>query len=451
MDRKYIFIGGMVLFVFLGCVLFLFGGREVEKEYAKRDKTHVENYIMYVKAGALVKLNIEDTYENCDEGKCLRKLIVTSYELIDSKASKLYDDIDLLEKYTLNSVVNEIVKISLENDSKLKEVVLYTDADDLKEEIDLKAEVEVVIDVDTAHDLILLHEGKDALKDETTTTAVDKKTSKKFSLDGSDVAFKNKKSGFKYTIDEDVTLSVTVKGMASDLDKIAKIDLYVNVKSLNAGKKKIKVYVDNDNEDVTFTVSPSSISVTAVDTNKKDEEPSEEVTTTKPVDNDNEERVGINLNDNVQYAEGTACYNLVYVEPVCLTSTIKELKEKYPDYNKELDEDTSYSDDDKFNKNNIYSLANYFPSCIGEIPSSTKSKLENIKGFLPVFKDKAIEPNWIVFKDSSYDKYIESDDFSKYSIYVDSGCGDTGGSGNVDYSILDESICKKYNLTCDRW
>lgn len=441
MGKKFIFIGGIIVFIIIGCILFLFDNKKVERDYNKENKEITKNYIVYVKASALLRLDIEENYTKCEDDKCLRSLLVTYVELIDDKAKSIFKNEDLLEDNSFSEVFENVVDIITDHNDKIDSFTIYSDFEDIKSDIKLYENYEIEVIIDTKENLMLLHEGKMISEDETTTTTVDKNGSKKFSLGADDVTFKNKKKGYSYSVDKDTRISVTAKGLNSKLEKIKKIKLYVDVDDLEIGKKKVRLHVDDGDDDITYTISPSSLSVEVIDTS---ELPTEEVTTTTPVSDDN--KVGINLNDSVEYYEMSACYKLVYIEPSCVTSTIGELKIKYPDYNQELDS-SLFNDEDKFN-DNVSAMITYFPACKLEIPSNIKTALSGVAGFAPTINTTSIDPYWIKFKDSTYDKYIQNIDFTKYSIYPDESCSK---EAEKNYKVLDEDVCKKYNLTCDRW
>ena len=271
---------------------------------------------------------------------------------------------------------------------------------------------------------------------------------------------------------------LAISGNEKEVNKIniGNISLYIDLKNLNVGTHEVTVFIAaEENDKVTFKVVPEKITVKIYD--KNDE--SAVATVTK-----------INLNDNVEYVVRSGCSGWQYVNPMCMNKSLDELKMLFPDYDKKLDDkylieeqmtkdsyDTCMKEnadnpdkcqylldhmyDYKTNKityKNIHGQNledfEYLGGCLGSVPNPTLNELKAYKGLTYSFDEKGKgQFYYVIFKDEKYTGATNYGDldFTKYSIVSTNWCDGTDGSEEIQYKVLDETACKEYNLSCDRW
>ena len=261
-----------------------------------------------------------------------------------------------------------------------------------------------------------------------------------------------------------------------------RIDLLKNVKVIDNSKENIKVIVDGKydfNKDGIYNlkyiaidssnnrveekfilkVIKNSISNNSGpadlpnnrdnSSSKNDNNSNNSSSENKDSNGNNINRNGINLNENVMYYEykNNVCGGrYVHIKDSCKNKTIKQLKEMYPDYDKSIDE---YGYESETLESAGYIFMRYFSGCEEDITQSLVSQISNdIRGYKVVnYHGSGISLDIIEFEDSKYEKF-KSFSESRYNLINPSGCGSVD---EKEYKVLDEAMCTKYSLSCNRW
>ncbi len=189
-----------------------------------------------------------------------------------------------------------------------------------------------------------------------------------------------------------------------------------------------------------------------------------------------EKEVLINLNDNIKvidYSAGTLCWDYSYpinvkevygieLDSFHFMETERKIVEEK--YKKEL-ENLNEKDREKFIEekqievDDMHSLLIYDEEKTNEVYDKlnnlSKAENEGIVNFKVSLNNNKITYGYeyLLFEDDyiSFEKDITNfktklDNILKDAFYIGGGCGDY-----EDYTVLDENICDKYNLSCDRW
>lgn len=452
-NKKYLIclIIALILISLIVVGVFLFNKdkeENIEKEEIKN------NYIAYIKINPLIKIEYSQT---CKNEKCSNP-IVTKYELLNEDAKNIYKNINLIGTNSdLYDVINLISKTALENNIEFKEVEIYSNWNNLNNYINNlntnNNKWTYIINIRDKENLekisSSLEENKilyNVLFDTDGGSEINPQTIEK----GNKVSQPSDpvKKGYKF-IEwqlEDKKFDFNEE-INSDIKLIAKWEKLEDSNNTDDNKNNV---IDNNNTKNNESSNDNS-------------------------NNNNQEKLAINLNDNVQYYISTmniSCSSYVYVNPVCNNKSLNELKAMYPDYNKDLDEEIlsakeEFETDAEYdawlneymnNKLIVGRYSNYstgwtyFPSCDdANIPNNYLNELRKTQGMYTGNQSgPRFEFSYINFKDNTYRQYETDLDYSKYGLVEDGGCGGEG-IGNIDYSILDEATCTKFNLPCDRW
>lgn len=477
-----------ILIMSVVIVVLIFNNNEVTKEEKENNEVSEvikeENHLLYLKANVLVKLEFkESTYEEDV------KRTITDYELLNTKAKELYA-YEEFKNQNISDVLEKIVAVLEKED--IKEIEFTTDSSSLtKEEItnylkesnlniifnyhsvideeqitknnsyiitfdtdggSLIEKQEVIEDGLVKEPDIPIKIGYTFVEWQLNDTKYDFNTKvnsdltlkakweKAPELDTKNfevfnIKIENISSGLEASIKNLSSLKVSVTGTTEGLKTMnAKTaNVYIDVKDLKEGTYEVEVKTKNIDDGFKYVFEPAKVKVEIK----------------KP-----DEHAGIfNLNENIAYYETSmSCWNYRYVNPVCLDKTVKELKETYPDYDKELDS-LEIKDTEKvsLSRYNDVSFLKYFPTCVNlEIPSSILNTLQNLKGSTLRSEGTKVYFSYINFKEEKYSNLIPDIDYSRYGLLQEGGCGDSGDY-EVETFVLDENMCNKYHLTCDRW
>lgn len=466
--KLVLFIGLLILLLI---VLFIIAFCRDKKELKENKSLIQDTYIMYIKINPLVKLTVNEISEcvisKTGKEKCTyQKNEVISYEYLNEDAKEVYSDLDLsnitvlealglIGKYTVDSEI-EFKNIEINTNWKFK----YT-KDEILNEIkkQTKSSIEIFIDIKENENIdeesLLENEGINYYKVTFNSNGGTEINYQTVAENGKVIKPKNPvKDGYTFSywkLDDkkyDFELEVT-----KDMNLVAEWEK--NAEKTTSSKNEVTKKVE---EKTTKKVE---------NTTKVEEIPKKEETTTKFISK-------INLNDNVKYYTSVDCAEYIYVNPECLDIPIRDLKVKFPNYDKYLDqhyeemyqECLEYSQDPNECKKDEYEsdivrlneYSNYYPIAYFDecddvsAPSSTVNSLRyGIKG-ATIYSNSGshFKFEYLRFQDDTYYKYTtQYPSFSKYGLLMNGGCG--GGDGTPSYKTLDETTCKKFNLDCDRW
>lgn len=478
---------------------------EIKKDNSNEPKVVEELKFMTVKINPYVKIGFKESYEMCDdhgsEFICsdITKMVV-SFEFLNDDAQKYYENKEFIGK-TLEEVLVNICDIAKENKITFNTVEIetnseYVDKTELMQYIVLHAQNSIDYTLDFK---VVKEEEENNEVDDMPTVVEDVKTYKVTfdSNGGSKVSSQSVKEGGKasapenptkegYTfvewelngkkfnfsnkITKDITLvakwneaennieeytktfekfnveiknlesglkaeivggsiKVTAKGSNKDIvnsKNAGSIKVYVDLSGLKEGSHSADIKQENIDNDVTYTFEPNKVTVNIQ----------------KITENDNK----FNLNENIEYYTtqmSPSCSYYIYVKPNCLNKTYQELKDLYPNYDKELDKLENINDNEKV------SDFTYFPEC-KTIPSDTLSKLQNLPGSILSQEGDKILFGYIQFFADKYISLVPEIDYSQYGLVFVGGCGDYGYQ-NPSEGILTNELCEKYHLSCGEW
>ncbi len=224
------------------------------------------------------------------------------------------------------------------------------------------------------------------------------------------VELRNAPAKSSATLVDNIPINITISGEKSLFDTYSPQDLswfhmYVDLSTLSAGTHKVKIQLENTVSGFTYKISPETIQVKIS-------------SMSSTIDK-------INLNDNIliSYAKvGTACSKYVFSSTQDFEQAKSEL-EKLKSQKIIGIKSFNYSVSDSDNKigYNYYILD--FKEDYGGLQSSLKSRRKSL------FDNKLNN----IFSKATYDEKL--------------GCGyDDSGT-----TLLTESLCNEYNLTCGRW
>ena len=430
--------------------IFLFSKDDAEKT---QNKETTNNYVAYVKINPLIKIEYSQT---CNQNTC-NDPVVTKYELINDDAKDIYKDIDLIgTNNKLYDVLTLISKTAEDNNIEFENVEIYSNWDNLNNYIDNankdtykwsyiinirdKENLEDIsssleenkilynaeFDTDGGNEINTQTVEKGKLASEPTTPTKKGYKFIEWQLDG-------KKFNFSKEVNSDIKLT-------AKWEKVESTNNNSNKNENNTTNNQNTTNNSNKNENENTTNNSSN-----------NNQSTNESTNTTPSKEDTHKGF-INLNDNVKYYLGTSCGGYQAIKTSCLNKTYRELMAEFPNnYSSDLDdpEMLEWLDEVPYEK---YSLVDYFPGCKTTVSSSIQNTINNTPGFYGEFRDNGfMKPNWIFFTDSKYNKFKgETNNFEKYGLYDITACGGAG-DGELNYYTLDETACKKYNLSCDRW
>lgn len=256
-------------------------------------------------------------------------------------------------------------------------------------------------------------------------------TTKEISI--SNITINNTSDKYLYSLTKKEIIKVTITGKKDLINNINEnnIKLYVDASGLDTGTHNVDIKISNINSNLTYIINPTKTNINI----------------TKKINKENT----INLNENVEYYEGESCGGYQAIKNSCINKTYRELMNEYP-----INTNSEVYNSETLNRINLddiadsYLLVEYFPDCKTTVSADVQNTINKIPGFHGEFRnDGFMAPYWIYFANEKYNKFKETPrNFEKYGIYDITICG---GPVDIKYLILNETICKKYNLSCDRW
>ena len=437
-DKKKLIIicGIIILFIIVGIVIFLLLNNKKQDNKKPEETKQNETYEMYVKINPLVKLVFERVYQECNDEDgnsyaCIadESFNIVDYELVNNDAKNIYKDLDLFG-VDLSDAIALLCDTAKDNNIDFNQVELTTDyfnfdndsmIEEIKKDSKYHSEFNVLINI------------KDNINKDDLLTEEEKNEVKEYSVifnsdGGSKVDTQILKEGEKVTKPKDPTkagydfVSWQLDGRDYNFDQEVKDDL------------KLKA-VWKRNEQETTTKSTKTTTTTTTKATQKTEDP---------------HKGYINLNDRVLYVEGGYCGRFSHIKDECIGKTYAELAAIYPNHDQfddSVDVNEKLPGHSMFPYYSVMDSYGYFPACVSDsIPQSVQNKVNQSLGYKV---DASGSVSFISFENSKYEKLMNENVLYNNGLMMNGGCG--GGGGDITYSVLDESVCNKWNLKCDRW
>lgn len=461
----------LVLSILIVGGIFIFKGSDKDTKENKLLKE--QTYTMYVKINPLVKLTFKETYYECtstnDNGEEIKTICsdkedsIMEYTLINDDAKDIYNTIDFKGKSVLDALivlcdVARDNKVAFEN---LEIVSDYTfDKEELIQKIESGSKYESKINVYV--------DFKEYIKDDEIIKDLDKEELIKTFVVSFDSNGGSKIE--KQEVKENEKATEPTKPTKTGYDFVEwqlngkKYNFETNITSnitLTATWKK-KTNQNNNNNQQKPSNGNNNQSNNNQSNNKPNEEkpkPTEPTTPTeptKPVSSINK----INLNDNILVTEITEKnMNYCYAQGWLATN----FNEVFKDYlhqsikNYAIYDNGNYLTDALINElsPNLVVDNNKENSLLNQLNNIKNSKNPNIISFNYTYDKNTHKFNY------SY-QYLYSSNFSKIlngnkisnilnNSIVNWTGGLCGGGDGEPPVILNETLCTKYQLTCDRW
>lgn len=431
--RLLICICTLILLVVAGAIVFLLTNKK--KESSNNTTTQAKTYEMYVKINPLVKLIFEQTFEKCtdadgNEYVCENPSFnVVDYELVNNDAKNIYKELDFYG-VNLTDAIIMLCDTARDNNIDFNQVEVTTDyydfssenmIKDIKEGSKYHSEYSVVINIkeNIDKDDLLTDEEKNEVKEYAVI----------FNSDGgSKVDTQILKEGEKVTKPKDPTkagynfISWQKDGIDYNFDLEVKEDLKLRAKWERNGEET--------------TTKSTKVTTTTTTTTQKTEDP---------------HKGYINLNEKVMYVEGGYCSSYVNINKACSGKTIGELAALYPDHD-EFDEFVDLNEKLVLNEySDYYDGYQYFKQCKLDVTQSSLDKINSSRGYKASKNYRGLASvELIMFLNEKYNKYRSKEPMASAGLYPEGGCGG-GGDGDTTWYELNESVCNKWNLLCDRW